>query len=85
MGDTIKLPVTEDWQAIPDLVLGRSYNVQNGIDELMYLAQQSTTPAPTATGFKLLPAKSAILIKEENSVFIRLKAGSGTAYINEIL
>ena len=84
MGDTVKVVVTEDWSAISGLTTDAKYGFQNITNESMYLNQQSTTPDDTETGFTLAPYKMAIILKESNSIFIRMKVGNGVVYFNEI-
>ena len=85
MGDTVKMDVTEDWTAIPGLILTQVYAFQNIVNQSMFLRQQPTTPLSVETGHELTPFKTAILTKEASDIFVRMKAGEGVAYFNELV
>lgn len=77
MGDTLSFVVTKVYQAIPLLVDGKSYDVQNVGAQEIYLFQQTTLPAPNTTGFIVSPREFKTIDKEVGkSVFVR---GNGTA------
>jgi len=85
MGDTIKETFSKDWQEILGLVTGVTYSFQNVNTADLFLQQVVAQPEAAEIGKRLLPAKSATIIKEATAVWVRSKTSKGIAFYNALL
>lgn len=85
MGDTVHVNfVDSEYTAIPSLVTGTVYWLQNVTNHQLMLLQQSTQPDVTAIGKRVNPTEEAEIIKEDSDVWIKSVIGDGLAIYNSV-
>jgi len=84
MGDTIKETFSKEWQKIDGLTTGVTYFLQNVNTADLFLQQVPLQPDVAEIGKRLVPSKSATIIKEDTDVWIRSKTSEGIAFYNSL-
>ena len=84
MGDTIKETFTGSWKEITGLTTGVTYSFQNVNTADLFLQQVPAQPDAVEIGKRLVPSKSATIIKESTAVWVRSKTSKGIAFYNAL-
>jgi len=84
MGDTVKITFSKDWVEIIGLIIGVTYSLQNVNTADLFLQQVAAQPEAAEIGKRLVPSKSATIIKEATNVWVRSKTSEGIAFYNAL-